>query len=187
MPAGLCDTNRMVYLDVSGTNETSEDEVNALRKCLGEENDRGRWEGVDTPDEKTVTVKVEMHELFSAGRAYTFTPLRRVGQNIVGGAVGGALLGGTVGFATVGPVEGAFLEMGAGLVTAVDTVKYRTRAKIWAVRAGVGIARGRTPDELEEIVVSTGQEGSLRDDAMNAIGINPAERISTAIITPPQH
>lgn len=186
-PAGLGDTNRIVYLDVSGTNEASTDEVNALRKCLREKIDRGRWEVVDTPDEKTVTVKVEMRELFSAGRAYTFTPLRWIGQNIIGGTVGGVLLGGTVGFATVGPVGGAFLGMGAGLVTAVDTVKYRARAKIWAVRAGVGIAQGRTPDELEEIVVSTGQEGSLRDDAMHAIGINLADLIRSAIITPSQH
>lgn len=157
-----------------------------MRKCLGEKIDRGRWEVVDTPDEKTVTVKVEMHELFSAGRAYTFTPLASGRAEHRWRRRGRGAAGGNRGVRHGRPGGGAFPGMGAGLVPAVDTVKYRARAKIWAVRAGVGIARGRTPDELEEIVVSTGQEGSLCDDAMNAIGINPAERISTAIITPPQ-
>lgn len=116
-PKGLGDDYRSFYLDVSGTNETNENEVNALRKCLKGEIDRGRWKVVDAPDEKTVMVKGELREMFRARKGCRFNPFRWVGTAIGGGIVGAR---------EVGPVRGAFRGMAMGLATVADCVTYRT-------------------------------------------------------------
>ena len=173
-PTGLGDDYRSFYLDVSGTSETSEDEVNALRKCLREQIDRGRWEVVDTPDENTVMVKVEMREMFRARKGCRFNPFRWVGTAIGGGIVG-CVLGGTLGAREVGPVRGALLGMGVGMLGGI-CFAMESCQEIWAVRAGVGIALGRPPDELEEVIINN-DLGKPRNKAMPWIAMRMAEAI----------
>lgn len=48
--------------------------------------------------------------------------------------------------------------------------------EIWAVRAGVGIALGRPPDELEEVIINN-DLGKPRNKAMPWIAMRMAEAI----------
>lgn len=124
----------------------------------------------DSADAHTLMVKVEVREMFRAGTVSS----ERLDWPFDGDAVRRATKAGPLIGSAIGIVEG----VEAGSLYSPGSAE----RVIWAMRVAVGMAPGRTPDRLEEIVVSTGKDGAAsRKEAIPLIGWRLAERICEAI------
>lgn len=124
----------------------------------------------DSADAHTLMVKVEVREMFRAGTVSS----ERLDWPFDGDAVRRATKAGPLIGSAIGIVEG--FEAGS-LYSPGGSERV-----IWAMRVAVGMAPGRTPDKLEEIVVSTGKDGAAsRKEAIPLIGRHLAERICEAL------
>ena len=121
--------------------------------------------------------------MFQAGTV-GFSPVGWLGST-VGGALAGLAFGALVGaYTETSALLGAGVGMVVGVVGGSSYALAQADREIWAVRAGVGMATGRTPDRLEEIVVSSGEDGvASREEAIPQIGRRLAERIREVIST----
>ncbi|HJA78496.1 hypothetical protein [uncultured Desulfovibrio sp.] len=174
------DEDSSLYLDVSGKDVDAGKLSAAIRQGI-EHNSVMR--PVDNPDEKTLVVKVEVRDMFQAGTV-GFSPVGWLGST-VGGALAGLAFGALVGaYTETSALLGAGVGMVVGVVGGSSYALAQADREIWAVRAGVGMATGRTPDRLEEIVVSSGEDGvASREEAIPQIGRRLAERIREVIST----
>ena len=174
------DEDSSLYLDVSGKDVDAGKLSAAIRQGI-EHNSVMR--PVDNPDEKTLVVKVEVRDMFQAGTV-GFSPVGWLGST-VGGALAGLAFGALVGaYTETSALLGAGVGMVVGVVGGSSYALAQADREIWAVRAGVGMATGRMPDRLEEIVVSSGEDGvASREEAIPQIGRRLAERIREVIST----
>lgn len=124
----------------------------------------------DSAGAHTLVVKVEVREMFRAGTMNS----ERLDWPFDSDSVRRATKAGPLIGSAIGIVEG----VEAGSLYSLNS----SERVIWAMRVAVGMALGRTPDKLEEIVVSTGKDGAdSRKEAIPLIGRHLAERISEAI------
>ncbi len=147
---------------------------------------------VDQPGPGTLVVRVDVRDLYlagmtrknylkSAGAALAFATVGTVGGAIAGGAQEAGFFdtsSDTVLGATIGGLVGAV----SGLVYGFSMSNQK---EIWAVRAGVGLAWDEQPEQLEELVVSTGTTGpDSSEEAAGYLEERLAQRIRDAITAP---
>ena len=175
------DEDNALYLDVSGKEVDAGKLSAAVRQGIEHSS---VMRSVDNPDEETLVVKVEVRDMFQAGTV-GFSPVGWLGSTF-GGALAGLAFGALAGAVTeTSALLGAAAGMVVGFVGGSSYALAQADREIWAVRVGVGMATGRTPDKLEEIVVSTGEDGvGSREEAIPQIGRRLAERIREVISTP---
>lgn len=172
------DEDSALYLDVSGKDV----DAGVLTVVIsGDMRQSSVMRFVDKPDARTLVVKVEVRDMFRAGTV-GFSPVGWLGSTF-GGALAGLAFGALAGaYTETSALLGAGVGMVVGLVGGGSYALAQADREIWAVRAAVGMATGRTPDRLEEIVVSTGEDGvASRKEAIPEIGRRLAERIREAI------
>lgn len=175
------DEDSALYLEVSSHDKTMD--VGALTAAIhGDMRQSTVMRFADGVAAQTLVVKVEVRDMFQAGTV-GFSPVGWLGGTLGGGLAGlafGALAGA---YTETSALLGAGVGMVVGLVGGGSYALAQADKEIWAVRAAVGMATGRTPDRLEEIVVSTGEDGAAsRKEAIPAIGRRLAERIREAIL-----
>lgn len=172
------DEDCTLYVDVSGRDVDAGKLSAAVRQGIEHSSAMRFADGVEA---QTLVVKVEVRDLFQAGTV-GFSPVGWLGGTF-GGALAGLAFGALAGAVTeTSALLGAAAGMVVGFVGGGSYALAQADREIWAVRAGVGMATGRTPDRLEEIVVSTGEDGvASREEAIPAIGRRLAERIREAI------
>lgn len=147
-------------------------DIAALTAAIREELQRKSiMRPADSADARTLVVKLEVREMFRAGTVSSERPDWPFDSDVVRRATKAGPLIGTA----IGIVEG----YEAGSLSSLGS----SERVIWAMRVAVGMAPGRTPDTLEEIVVSTGEDGAgSRKEAIPLIGQRLAERICEAIV-----
>lgn len=136
---------------------------------------------VDIPDSRTLVVRVEMEEPFYAGKAGMglLDSLLYIGAGaILFGAIMGIISAVVCSCATLGAIGGAI----AGAAAALDMALESWSNDVWAMRVRVGMALGKTPDDLTECVISTGEKGvSSREQARNVLEKRLAGLIRQAV------
>lgn len=161
------------YLDVSGSGINAEDLKYTVMGYL--QSDTG-MSIADSPGPDTLMVRVEVREIFPAGSSSMDA------RETLGTTTTGVLLGTLVG-GLAGGRSGALIGAGVGAATGIGVSALDSRTKtLWAMRAQVGLAHGKKPDKLEEVVVSTDGVSS-RDEALPTLQDKLAQRISAAVIT----
>lgn len=161
------------YLDVSGSGINAEDLKYTVMGYL--QSDTG-MSMADSPGPDTLMVRVEVREIFPAGSSSMDA------RETLGTTTTGVLLGTLVG-GLAGGRSGALIGAGVGAATGIGVSALDSRTKtLWAMRAQVGLAHGKKPDKLEEVVVSTDGVSS-RDEALPTLQDKLAQRISAAVIT----
>lgn len=161
------------YLDVSGSGINAEDLKYTVMGYL--QSDTG-MSMADSPGPDTLMVRVEVREIFPAGSSSMDA------RETLGTTTTGILLGTLVG-GLAGGRSGALIGAGVGAATGIGVSALDSRTKtLWAMRAQVGLAHGKKPDKLEEVVVSTDGVSS-RDEALPTLQDKLAQRISAAVIT----
>lgn len=174
------DENSVLYLDVSGKDVDAGKLSAAIRQGIEHGSAMRFADGVEA---QTLVVKVEVRDMFQSGTV-GFSPVGWLGSTF-GGALAGLAFGALAGaYTETSALLGAGVGMVVGFVGGSSYALANAEREIWAVRAGVGMATGRTPDRLEEIVVSTGEDGvASRKEAIPEIGRRLAERIRAVIST----
>lgn len=174
------DEDSSLYLDVS-SHDTKADAGVLTAVISGDMRQSSVMRFADGVEAQTLVVKVEVRDMFRAGTV-GFSPVGWLGSTF-GGALAGLAFGALAGAVTeTSALLGATAGMVVGFVGGGSYALAQADREIWAVRAAVGMATGRTPDRLEEIVVSTGEDGvTSRKEAIPAIGRRLAERIREAI------
>ena len=125
----------------------------------------------DSADARALVVKLEVREMFRAGTVSSGRPDWPFDSDVVRRATKAGPL--------IGPALGIVEGYEAGSLSSLGS----SERVIWAMRVAVGMSPGRTPDTLEEIVVSTGKDGAgSRKEAIPLIGRRLAERICEAIV-----
>lgn len=165
------DRGGVFHLEVSGRWV----DIEALSAAISETMQRGSvMRPADGVDAHTLVVKVEVREMFRAGTVKDDSP------GWLDSAFDDCLARHAV---DSGLVLGSALGMAAGIEGGKTYAPGHGSGIIWAMRVAVGMARGRTPDKLEELVVSTGKKRSFsRKEAIPEIGRRLAERICKAIM-----
>lgn len=167
------DEDTTFYLDVSGSGINAEDLKYTVMGYL--QSDTG-MSMADAPGPDTLTVRVDVREIFPVGSS-SMDARETLGTTATGVMLG-ALVGGLAGDRT-----GALIGAGVGAATGIGVSALDSRTKtLWAMRAQVGMARGKTPDKLEEVVVSADGVSS-REDALPTLQDKLAQRISAAVTT----
>lgn len=176
------------YLEVSRQDGPADGLAALIRENIRRS---GGLKEVGSPGPGTLTVRVNVEEVFLAGPAGVglLEGLKDTGLFLLSGilAAGIFLIAGCYGLAPdVGValplVVGALTGMVVGISSSVESWSN----DVWAIRAGVGMAWDRTPETLEEIVVSTGRGGARsRKAAAPMLERELARRISEAITTLP--
>ena len=165
------DRSGAFHLEVSGRWV----DIEALSAAISETMQRGSiMRPADDVDAQTLVVKVEVREMFRAGTVKDDSLGwldRAFDDSLAKHAVDSGL------------VVGSALGMAAGIEAGKSYALGNGTRIIWAMRLAVGMAPGRTPDKLEELVVSTGKEEAFsRKEAIPEIGRRLAERIGKAIV-----
>ncbi len=165
------DENTAFYLDISGKGVNAEDLKYTIMGYL--QSDTG-LSMADAPGPEVLVIRVDVREIFAAGSSSLDA------SETLGTTATGVLLGTLVG-GLAGGRSGALIGAGVGAATGVGVSALDSQTKTtWAMRAGVGMARGKTPDTLEEVVVSADGVSS-REDALPTLQDKLAQRISAAI------
>lgn len=161
------------YLDVSGSGINAEDLKYTVMGYL--QSDTG-MSMADSPGPDTLMVRVEVREIFPAGSSSMDA------RETLGTTATGVMLGTLVG-SLAGGRNGALIGAGVGAATGIGVSALDSRTKtLWAMRAQVGLAHGKKPDKLEEVVVSADGVSS-REEALPTLQDKLAQRISAAVIT----
>lgn len=114
---------------------------------------------VSTPDAKTLVVRVEVEEVVRVGPAGMglLDSLLHIGAGaLLFGTIMGVISAVVCSSAVPGAIGGAL----AGAAIALDMAVASWSNDLWAMRVRVGMALGKTPDRLTELVISTGEEGA---------------------------
>lgn len=167
------DENTTFYLDISGRGINADDLKYTIMGYI--QSDAG-LNMADAPGPDVLVIRVDVREIFAAGSSSLDA------RETLGTTATGVMLGTLVG-GLAGGRSGALIGAGVGAATGVGVSALDSRTKTtWAMRAGVGMARGKMPDTLEEIVVSADGVSS-REDALPTLQDKLAQRISKAITT----
>ncbi len=167
------DENTAFYLDISGKGVNADDLKYTIMGYI--QSDAG-LSMADAPGPDVLVIRVDVREIFAAGSSSLDA------RETLGTTATGVMLGTLVG-GLAGGRSGALIGAGVGAATGVGVSALDSRTKTtWAMRAGVGMARGKTPDTLEELVVSADGVSS-REEALPVLQDNLAQRISKSITT----
>lgn len=167
------DADTMFYLDISGGGINAEDLKYTIMGYL--QSDTG-MSMADAPGPDVLAIRVDVQEIFAAGSSSLDA------RETLGTTATGVLLGTLVG-GLAGGRSGALIGAGVGAATGVGVSALDSRTKAtWALRAQVGMARGKAPDKLEEVVVSADGVSS-RAEALPTLQDKLAQRISAAVTT----
>lgn len=129
---------------------------------------------VDTVGPDTLVVRVDVREIFPHGSSRM--DARETMHTTVLGVMAGAMVG-----SLIGGSRGALIGAGTGAATGLGVSALDSKTKTtWAMRAGVGLGRGKAPAGLDEVVVSA--DGvSTRDEALPTLQDKLAQKISQAL------
>ena len=189
LPTVAAGRNTPYYLEVTGQGISTDGLVAAIRERIHQS---GGLREVGSPGPGTLTIRVNVEEIFLAGPAGVgfVDGLKTTVVTLLIGilAAGVYIVAGSAGYVLdlglVFPVAaGTLLGLGAGIGISADSWS----KDVWAIRAGVGMAWHGTPEKLEAIVVSTGRDGAgSREEAIRILERELARRISESISTLPQ-
>ena len=173
LSATRVDEKTAFYLDISGKGINADELKYTIMGYI--QSDAG-LSMADAPGPDVLVIRVDVREIFAAGSSSMDA------RETLGTTATGVMLGTLVG-SLAGGRSGALIGAGLGAATGVGVSALDSRTKTtWAMRAGVGMARGKTPDTLEELVVSADGVSS-REEALPVLQDNLAQRISQAITT----
>lgn len=177
------------YLEVTGQGIPTDGLAAAIRENIRR---TGGLKEADSPGPGTLTVRVNVEEIFPAGPAGVglLDGLKTTAATLLAGilAAGVFIVAASAGHAPdlglVFPVAaGAVLGLGAGIGISANSWS----KDVWAIRAGVGMAWDEQPEKLEEIVVSTGSKGvRTHEEAVSRLEARLAQRIGRAFTARPQ-